>query len=70
MKTAKPEMVAFGGLTTVANYHLIPKQESVIESQFMHDKYQSASGRGRGAYCSPMVVATKSRIFSLADEED
>ena len=63
-------MVSYGGLTTITNYHLIPKQEDVVESQFMHDKFSSPTGVSGGSYSSPMVVATKRRVFSLADEDD
>lgn len=64
-------MVSYGGLTTITNYHLIPKQEDVVESMFMHDKFSSPTGVPTGgSYNSPMVVATKRRVFSLADEDD
>ena len=71
VKLATPEMVSYGGLTTITNYHLIPKQEDVVESQFMHDKFSSPTGVPTGgSYSSPMVVATKRRVFSLADDSD
>ena len=71
MKIATPDNVSYGGLTTVTNYHLIPRTEDVVESQFMHDTFSSPTGVPPGqSYSSPMVVATKKRVFSLADDED
>lgn len=32
VKMAKPDVVSHGGLTTISNYHLIPKSESVVDS--------------------------------------
>ena len=71
MKIATPDNVSYGGLTTVTSYHLIPRTEDVVESQFMHDTFSSPTGVHSGqSYASPMVVATKKRVFSLADDED
>lgn len=39
VKLARPEVVSYGALTTVTNYHLIPKSEHVVDSVFMHDNY-------------------------------
>ena len=69
---AAPDVVSHGGLTTISNYHLIPKSESVVDSVFMHDKYSSPtrpSGAG-GNEDSAMVILTKHKVFSLADDED
>ena len=38
---AKPDNISYGGLTTVNDYHLIPKNESVVDSVFMHDNFAS-----------------------------
>ena len=37
----------------------------------MHDQFSSPTGTVPGqSYSSPMVVATKKRVFSLADDDD
>ena len=38
VKLARADVVSAGGLTTCMTYHLIPKQESVVDSVFMADK--------------------------------
>ena len=63
VKLSKPTTTSYGGLTTCANYHLIKKQESVVDSVFMHDNYANASAVNESA----MVIETKHQIFSLAD---
>ena len=56
-----------GGLTTVTSYHLIPKQESVVDSVFMADRFQAASpARDESA----MVIVTQRHVFSAADDEE
>ena len=42
------------------NYHLVEKQDQVVDSVFMHDNHAVSNE------CST-VVATKYQIFSLAD---
>ncbi|KDD74222.1 VID27 cytoplasmic protein, partial [Helicosporidium sp. ATCC 50920] len=64
VKTASPEALSLGGLTTVTQYNLIAKQDAVVDAKFMHDRFARVSGRGDSA----MVVATKSKVYSL--EED
>ena len=63
-------MVSYGGLTTCTSYHLIPKQESVVDSVFMADNYAGSPGARPGQEESSMVIVTKNNIFSLADDED
>ncbi|KAK9818259.1 hypothetical protein WJX72_009697 [[Myrmecia] bisecta] len=65
VKLANPDVVSYGGLTTVTNYHLIPKSESVVDSVFMHDNYAASPS----ANDSSMVVVTKHAIWSLGDDE-
>ncbi len=72
---ATPDVVSHGGLTTISNYHLIPKSESVVDSVFMHEKYSSptrtpgAAGTSDGNDAA-MVILTKHKVFSLADDSD
>lgn len=41
VKLADSAVQSYGGLTTVTEYHLIPRQEDVVDSTFMHDNYAS-----------------------------
>lgn len=45
VKIANAQTVSAGGLTTVSLYQLIPKQEHVVDSTFMHENF--ARGRGK-----------------------
>ena len=65
VKLAKPDVVSYGGLTTVTNYHLIPKNENVVDSVFMHDKFANSPGRDESA----MVVVTDDQLYSLAQDD-
>lgn len=68
VKLAQGAHQSYGGITTVQDYHLIPRQEDVVDSTFMHDNYSSpASGSGDGG--DAMVVFTKHRVWSMADED-
>ena len=64
MKLASPDNTSHGGLTTVTNYHLIPKNESVVDSVFMHDNFAASPNRDESA----MVVVTNDHVYSLADD--
>jgi hypothetical protein len=66
VKLANPDIVSYGGLTTVTNYHLIPKNESVVDSVFMHDNFAASPTRDESA----MVVVTNDHVYSLADQDD
>ena len=61
VKLAEPTTTSYGGLTTCTDYRLIKKQESVVDSAFMHDNFAQSVGD------SSMVVATKYQLWSLAD---
>ena len=65
VKLATPDVVSYGGLTTVTDYHLIPKKESVVDSVFMHDNFAPSPSRDESA----MVVVTNEHVYSLADDE-
>jgi hypothetical protein len=66
VKLAESAVQSYGGLTTVTEYHLIPRQEDVVDSTFMHDNYASP---GQGGAEDAMVVFTKHRVWSLADDD-
>jgi hypothetical protein len=68
VKLAESAVQSYGGLTTVTDYHLIPRQEDVVDSTFMHENYASP-GASAGAAEDAMVVFTKHRVWSLADED-
>ncbi len=68
VKLAESAVQSYGGLTTVTEYHLISRQEDVVDSTFMHDKYASPGSGGSGAE-DAMVVFTKHSVWSLADED-
>jgi len=55
VKLADSSIQSYGGLTTCTDYHLIRKDESVVDSVFMHDKYASPGAAGDE---SAMVVFT------------
>ncbi len=44
----------------------MPRQEDVVDSTFMHDNYASP---GQGGAEDAMVVFTKHRVWSLADDD-
>ena len=66
VKVAQPEVVSLGGLTTVTNYHLIPKAEHVVDSVFMHDKYTRAAAGEEAA----MIVVTDRKVYTAADDSE
>ena len=70
VKLATPNVVSYGGLTTCTSYHLIPKQESVVDSVFMADKFTASPGTRPGQDESSMVIVTKNNVFSLADDDE
>ena len=55
-------MQSYGGLTTVTDYHLIPRQEDVVDSTFMHDNYASPGARWVAGRCERLQMA----LFTLA----
>ncbi|KAK9809515.1 hypothetical protein WJX73_007383 [Symbiochloris irregularis] len=74
VQRAKPDVVSYGGLTTVSSYHLIPKSDAVVDSVFMHDKYASPTKTpglpSQGNDDAAMVILTKHKVFSMADDSD
>jgi hypothetical protein len=61
---AQADTISYGGLTACTNYHLIPKDESVVDSVFVANKYSCAGGRD-----AAMVIATQSHIHTVAEED-
>ncbi len=45
------------------DYHLSKKEEEVVDSNFMHDKFTPVAG---GRHRDSLVVATPHKVFSLA----
>ena len=83
VKRASPGLVSAGGLTTVTDYHVIRKGESVVDAAFVHGRHGGtptgtpSSARRRGgaprtatAADAGMVIVTENAIFSAAAEED
>ena len=64
VKLARADNISYGGLTTVNDYHLIPKNESVVDSVFMHDNFAPLANKDESA----MVVVTNDHVYSLADD--
>lgn len=62
VKIAEPEVVSYGGLTTVTKYHLVRKDEHVVDSVFMHDNFR----RGVG---DDMVVVTKQHVYTVEGDD-
>lgn len=48
------------------DYVLSAKDEDVVDSNFMHDRYAPTSGGARG---DALVVATPHKVFTLAGED-
>jgi hypothetical protein len=65
VKLAESAVQSYGGLTTVTDYHLIPRQEDVVDSTFMHDNYASPGARWVAGVCKRRQVA----LFTLACAE-
>jgi hypothetical protein len=57
VKLAESAVQSYGGLTTVTDYHLIPRQEDVVDSTFMHDNYASPGARWVAGVCERRQVA-------------
>jgi hypothetical protein len=64
VKLAQPDTISYGGLTTCTSYHLIPKDESVVDSVFVADKYASPGGND-----AAMVIATRHQIHTVAEDD-
>jgi hypothetical protein len=56
---------SLGGLPTSMDYHLAQKDEEVVDSSFMHDRFTPVSG---GQPRDSLVVATPHKVFSLASD--
>lgn len=66
VKGAVSSSTSYGGLPTVMDYVLSAKDEDVVDSNFMHDRYAPTSGGARG---DALVVATPHKVFTLAGED-
>ena len=63
-KTKASDSVSHGGLVTCTTYNIIPKDESVVDSVFMHEKYAGDHHE------SSLVVATRSYLWALNGDDD
>ena len=66
VKSAVGGSTSFGGLPTVMDYTMSAKDEDVVDSNFMHDRYAPVSGGHRG---DALVVATPHKVFTLAGDD-
>lgn len=71
VKRAVATSTSFGGLPTSMDYHMTKKDEEVVDSNFVHEKFTPGHGRARGGGVrDALVVATPHKVFSLAGAED
>ena len=61
VKAAVGESTGFGGLPTNMQYMITEKEEEVVDSSFMHERFAGQQGAG-----TPLVVATPHKLFSMA----
>lgn len=66
VKGAVSSSTSFGGLPTVMDYTMSAKDEDVVDSNFMHDRYAPTSGGHRG---DALVIATPHKVFTLAGDD-
>eukprot|EP00878_Enallax_costatus_P015951 GHUV01016724.1.p1 GENE.GHUV01016724.1~~GHUV01016724.1.p1 ORF type:complete len:351 (+),score=96.47 GHUV01016724.1:865-1917(+) len=66
VKSATTTSTSVGGLPTMMEYVLSAKDEDVIDSNFMHERYAPVTGGVRG---DALVVATPHKVFTLAGED-
>lgn len=66
VKSAVGGSTSFGGLPTVMDYTMSAKDEDVVDSNFMHDRYAPMTGGHRG---DALVVATPHKVFTLAGDD-
>jgi hypothetical protein len=62
VKMSTSSSTSFGGLPTVMDYHMNRKEEDVVDSNFVHERYTPAHG---GRHKDALVVATPHQVFSL-----
>lgn len=62
VKLADTNVVSVNGLTTVTSTNLIPKNEHIVDSRFMHDNFTRATG------ASAMVIVTDRKVYTAADD--
>eukprot|EP00879_Flechtneria_rotunda_P026492 GHRR01028249.1.p1 GENE.GHRR01028249.1~~GHRR01028249.1.p1 ORF type:complete len:452 (+),score=188.52 GHRR01028249.1:1096-2451(+) len=66
VKSAVTSNTSFGGLPTMMDYVLSAKDEDVVDSNFLHDRYAPTSGGAKG---DALMVATPHKVFTLAGED-
>lgn len=66
VKSAVSSSTSFGGLPTVMDYTMSAKDEDVVDSNFMHDRYAPMTGGHKG---DALVIATPHKVFTLAGDD-
>jgi hypothetical protein len=66
VKSAVGSSTSFGGLPTIMDYTMSGKDEDVVDSNFMHDRYAPQAGGHKG---DALVVATPHKVFTLAGDD-
>jgi hypothetical protein len=64
IKQAKPTVVSQGAHTICDHYTMILKNENVVESSFLHDKY-AVMPQSKNA----LLVATKHAVYNCNEDE-
>lgn len=67
VKIADPETTTSGpmGLTTIHAHQIVPRQEHIVDSLFMHERYRPAT---TGIREDAMVVVTDTQVYSTAED--
>lgn len=66
VKIAAPDVVSLGGLTTITTYNMIPKNEHVVDSVFMHENY----AKGHGNAAENIVIVTDKKVYNIEEEDE
>jgi hypothetical protein len=64
VKMQKLNVISNGAFSVSSHYRLIPKDERVVESAFMHDRF-AASQRANA-----FVMATQNKVWNYGDNDD
>lgn len=66
VKSSVSGNTSFGGLPTNMDYTMSAKDEDVVDSNFMHDRYAPTTGGHKG---DALVIATPHKVFTLAGDD-
>jgi len=59
------DSVSHGGLVTCTTYNIIPKDENVVDSVFLHEGHNH-----KGHHDSSLVVATRNYLWACAEDDE